>query len=106
MKLLTEEMKRKLPALRATETTPLLNKIFVFKFFTPWSCWTWYVVEGEEQDNGDWLFWGYVEGIESEWGYFSLKELEDITTGPGGLKVERDLHFEDVPARKLLEEKA
>ena len=41
----------------------------------------------------DILFYGLVEGFETEWGYFSLDELESVN-GPFGLKIERDLHFE------------
>jgi hypothetical protein len=101
MKLLTLEIIRKLPKLYATEDTPLHEKVFTCKFFTPWSSWTWYVTEGDRQEDGDWLFFGYVEGLEGEWGYFALSELESID-GPFSLKVERDLHFMNVPAAKVL----
>lgn len=101
MKLLTEELKKKIPPLYSTEEVPFKDKVFICKFFTPWSNWTWYCVEGEPAEGGDFLFYGFVEGLEKEWGYFTLKELESVT-GPGGLKIERDLHFENVPARKIL----
>jgi hypothetical protein len=101
MKLLTLEIIRKLPKLYATEDTPLHEKVFTCKFFTPWSSWTWYVTEGDQQEDGDWLFFGYVEGLEGEWGYFLLSELESLR-GFGGLRVERDRYFENVQAEKVL----
>ena len=38
------------------------------------------------------IFFGYVDGLDRELGYFSLDELESITR-PFGLGIERDLHF-------------
>jgi len=38
------------------------------------------------------MFFGYVCGFENELGYFQLEELESLV-GPGGLKIERDIHF-------------
>jgi len=61
------------------------------KYFTPDANWTWYATEFD----GDDTFFGYVDGLEGEWGYFSLKELKE-TRGPWGLKIERDLHFDGV----------
>jgi hypothetical protein len=61
------------------------------KFFTPWTGWTWYITEGEDQ-NGDYLMFGYTIGHDREWGYISLNELRSVT-GPFGLKIERDIHF-------------
>ena len=36
------------------------------------------VTEGSEEEDGDWLLFGYVIGLEEEWGYFSLSEIGDI----------------------------
>jgi hypothetical protein len=91
MKLLTKEIVSQLPALRTTENTPLSEKKAVCKFFTPDSSWTWYAVEGE-QEGDEFVFFGLVEGLEREWGYFYLSELESVR-GPMGLPIERDLHF-------------
>lgn len=71
------------------------------KFFTPWSNWTWYATEGEQQGE-DFIFFGYVIGHEREWGYFSLNELQSVT-GPFGLKIERDIHFSPKPKSKVPE---
>ena len=70
----------------------------IVKFFDPTGSWTWYATEGEQQENGDWLFFGLVRGFESELGYFSLNELihaKDGVRGLRGLPIERDLHFKN-----------
>jgi hypothetical protein len=93
MRLLTEELRAQLPKLYAQEKVQ--DKIVHVRFFTPDSSWTWYVIEGEEEE-GDVRFFGYVVGMESEWGYFLLSELESAR-GPRGLPIERDLHFRPAP---------
>ena len=98
MKMLTKAIIAKLPALYSTESVPLEQKVAVVKFFTPWSNWTWYAVEGEQWDD-DFRFFGRVDGQESEWGYFTLSELESVR-GKFGLKIERDLHFGPQPLPK------
>lgn len=67
------------------------------KFFTPWSDWTWYVLE---YDSGDKTAFGLVQGFEEELGYFSLDELESLR-GPGGLRVERDRYFTPTPLKEV-----
>lgn len=92
MKILTKAITSKIPKLYSTEKIDLKDKKIVCKLFTPWAGWTWYVVEGDLQPDGDWLFWGLVDGFEKEWGYFTLSDLLKLK-GPYGLRVERDLHF-------------
>ena len=94
MKLLTEQIKSKLPALGETENISCDDKEFVVKFFNPMGDWEWLVAEGEEQEDGDWMFFGLVSGFETEWGYFSLRELESVDVG-FGLGIERDICFGD-----------
>lgn len=96
MKLLTKANEAAIPALYSQEKNK--DPKAVVKFFTPWSNWTWYVLEGK-QENGDWLFFGYVVGQDKELGYFTLSELQSVT-GPFGLKIERDMYF----SPKLLSE--
>ena len=97
MKLLTEEIKKKLPPLYSQENNP--DPVCVFKMFTPDAQWTWYIVEGEEQEDGDWLLFGKVVSPivpEGELGYASLNELKTVR-GPLNLPVERDLHWNKKP---------
>ncbi len=42
--------------------------------------------------EADFLFFGYVRGLEAALGYFSLSELESLR-GLWGLPIERDLSF-------------
>ncbi|OQB45157.1 MAG: hypothetical protein BWY02_02599 [bacterium ADurb.Bin157] len=89
MKLLTEELKKQLPALYSQENEK--DPIVYAKFFTCWSSWCWYAYEFDGED----LFFGKVFSHmcpQGELGYFSLSELEAIQ-GPIGLRVERDIHF-------------
>ena len=98
MKLLTEEIRKRLPQLYETEGQE--DQIVQVKFFTPDSSWTWYLIEFDGED----LCYGLVDGLCKEFGYFSLKELESIT-GPLGLQIERDLYFEPTPVSKFLDVK-
>lgn len=93
MQLMTKEIEKNMPALYSTDNVPLEEKKVAAKFFTPDSNWTWYVFEGEKQDDGDWLFFGMVHGFVREMGSFALSELQALT-GPLGLKVERDRHID------------
>jgi hypothetical protein len=92
MKMLTKEITKRMPKLYATEKIGVKEKPIACKFFTPWTNWTWYVVEGEKQEDGDYLFWGLVEGQFTEFGYFTLSELTSVTHR-SGLKIERDMWF-------------
>lgn len=91
MKLLPDELRQRLPPLYSQEAEA--EPMIYAKFFMPSTGWTWYVTEGSEQE-GDFLFFGFVVGLESEFGYFLLSELEAVTTALG-LHVERDLSFHE-----------
>jgi len=94
MRLLTNEIRRRLPPLYTTEHEK--DAIAQVRFFSMWSNWVWYATEFDGED----LFFGLVEGFETEWGCFSLKELESVR-GPGGLRIERDLYFEPTPVSEI-----
>ncbi|MBI9018761.1 MAG: DUF2958 domain-containing protein [Phycisphaerae bacterium] len=106
MKLLTEEIKAKLPKLYAQDGKG--GKAIVHaKFFMPTGSWSWYVLEGDiiKNDDGseDALFFGLVDGFEKELGYFNLKELEAVK-GPLGLPIERDLHWQPKALEEIMPE--
>jgi len=94
MLLLTQELKEQLPPLYSNERVP--DPIAVCKFFTPDSSWTWFATEFDGND----LFFGLVVGLETELGYFSLSDLENVK-GPFGLPIERDLYFQPTPLSEL-----
>ena len=93
MKLLTQELERKLPSLGTESETAFV------KWFSPDSNWTWYVAE-YDPETGD--CFGLVDGLEKELGYFNLKEIQKVK-GRFGLSVERDRLFEPTPLLDLME---
>lgn len=93
MKLLTKEIRERLPKLYSQEKLGE-DAVAQVKFFSPWSNWTWYATEFDGEDT----FFGLVYGFERELGYFSLSELEGATVH--GMKaVERDMHWDPRPLR-------
>lgn len=67
------------------------DHIPVVKFFVPWGAATWIITDIER--DGDTMFGLCDLGMgEPELGHVLLSELESIS-GPGGLRIERDLHF-------------
>ncbi len=94
-----DEVKSTLPPLYSQENVK--DPVIQVKFFCPWNQWTWFATEGEQQGD-DFIFFGYVIGHEREWGYFSSNELQSVT-GPGGLKIERDIYFSPKPKSQVLE---
>jgi len=88
MMLLTQEIKKAIPALYAQDGKGKDAIVYV-KFFNPIGSWTWYATEYDPDTR---TFFGCVVGDFTELGYFSLDELESLEL-PGGLGIERDLHF-------------
>ena len=103
MKLLTETIKRRLPGLRATDGVSAADKVCHFKLFNPVGRGTWWICEGEEQEDGDWLLFGLADLGDPEFGYISLNELLEYR-GPLGLGIERDLHFPVGPMGEVVPE--
>lgn len=91
MKLLTQDILKKLPPLYSQENVE--DPMVWAKFFTPDSSWTWLATEYSPEER---LFFGFVIGDFPESGYFGLDELEDAT-GPMGLHIERDMYFRPKP---------
>jgi len=87
-KLIPNDLIFTIPDLYSTENQQ--DPICHIKLFTPDANWTWYITELSIEDR-DTCF-GYVVGLESELGYFSLSEIEAVR-GNLGLFVERDLGF-------------
>ena len=104
MQLLTEELRKKIPALYSQENEA--DPMVYIKYFDPVGSWTWYVTEGEER-NGDFLFFGLVIGFEAELGYFTLNELEtakDKVSGVRAMLIERDIYFMPCRLSKVKEQ--
>ncbi|MCP1839116.1 hypothetical protein ACVIHI_007970 [Bradyrhizobium sp. USDA 4524] len=65
----------------------------VVKLFSPWGAATWLLTELDPEDED--IAFGLCDlgmGF-PKLGNVSLREIEEVT-GPGGLRIERDIHFE------------
>jgi hypothetical protein len=89
-----------LPDLGETEDIPADEKVVQVKLFTPWSSWTWFIVEYDTLKD---LAFGFAfdatNPYGAEWGDISIQELRELR-GPFGLKVERDLWFDPKPFKE------
>ena len=88
MELIPKDLINKLNIPKLYETEEQTDPIAHIKLFL--DGWTWYITELSIDND---ICFGYVVSpFESELGYFSLKELENIK-GALGLGVERDISF-------------
>lgn len=97
-KLLTKAIEKTIPPLYSQEKVQ--DPIVRVKFFSPYSSWTWYATEGQRTEEGDYRFFGLVDGHEVEWGYFMLSELEKTQQRVFGYMlpaVERDCYCSPRP---------
>ena len=83
MKLLTQELRAKLPKLYAQEHSP--DPVVYVKFFLPFTHWHWYATEFDGEDT----FFGWVYGDYPELGYFTLSELVLVSGAKWKRPVER-----------------
>lgn len=95
MKLLTKEVIKQLPALYSQENVK--DPMIVCKFFYPDFGWTWFAIEFDGKDQ----FYGLVDGVEMELGYFSLTELLS-NRGKLGLPIERDRYFKPCKLSEIM----
>lgn len=99
MKLLTEKIKKSLEKYPiCSQDGKRENAFCSAKFFFPSGAWTWYITEANLQ-TGE-LFGVTINAQgEGEWGYNSLKEMEDLRVM--GLGIERDIAFEPAPLKDI-----
>ena len=92
MLLMTKELEEKLYQYPIGSQDELGEEAeVIIKYFNPCGAGTWLITEGEKQENGDWLLYGYMHIVEWEWGYVMLSELESVQL-PFGLGIERELY--------------
>ncbi len=90
-KLMTVELGKNIPALRANENAADPNAVLApAKLFSPYNGWRWYITEWDAETG---LCFGLVEGFETELGYFDLMELAETTVFGGIPAIERDLYW-------------
>ena len=89
MKLMTKEVEKKFEEYPfQSQDEKGKDAEIVVKYFNPFGAGTWLITEGEKNERGSWLFYGYCHIFEWEWGYVSLDELQDIGY------IERDLYLD------------
>lgn len=95
MKLFTKSIFKKLEKTPLYSTDDNKNAKAICKIFNPYGAGTWYVFEGEQQADGDWLLYGIADIQVKEFGYFSLKELESTRVRIFGesFPLERDRYY-------------
>ena len=89
MKLITTEIARQLEAspLYSHDGDDASEVKVIAKFFNAFGAGTWYVTEGDKQEDGDRIFFGLAMIQEAELGYFLLSDLQSLRG------IERDLHW-------------
>ena len=99
MSLLTQKMKEQI-----SSSYPLYSQdgkgkdaICIVKFF--FGCWTWYILEGNKENRDFMMFGIVINGMDNEYGYVSLSELEDINVH--GFKIELVLKFKEKPLKDI-----
>mgnify|MGYP002744515840 FL=1 len=98
MKLITKAVEKELAKYPLySQDGKVEDAVVVCKFFL--QGYTWYVLEAEKADNG-YEFFGIIVGQHTEYGYFTLSQLESVT-GQWGLRVERDRGFKPTKVKDL-----
>jgi len=92
--LLTAQLVAALPPLRSQRQ--IEEPVLQARFFHPVYQCDWYPIEFDPETL---TFWGLVNGVGLEFGYFSLPELEEMRCPAGILTPERDLRFTPRPLR-------
>lgn len=102
-KLLPNDLEKTIPMMNSEQCAISDKERRVpVKFFSPYSNWTWYVLEYDPETRE---FFGLVCGLEKEFGYFSFDELAGASRMGGKLPlIERDCHWD--PKTTLAEVKA
>ncbi|MBQ0074607.1 MAG: DUF2958 domain-containing protein [Prevotella sp.] len=91
MKLITKTIEKQIAKYPLYSQDGVKDKKVIVKFF--FGAYTWYVTEGQKQENGDYLFYGYTENqYGRELGYFTLSDLQSVKRW-GYPCVERDMYF-------------
>lgn len=95
-KLMTEELAKVLPAMYATEEER--DPAARVHYFSCTGGWDWYLVE-YDATTGE--AFGLVRGVETEWGCFSIREMEEVNRSHGFNVIERDVRFSPKPVSAL-----
>ena len=95
-KLVPREIAKGIPPLYAHDGVG--DAVAYVHLFCCYSGWDWYITE-LDGESGE--AFGLVKGLEVEWGYFSIPEMEGVNTSKGFEVIERDEHFSPVPVSRI-----
>lgn len=98
MKLITKKIENELAKYPLySQESKGNDAVAICKFFL--QGFTWYVLEAQKNGN-DYEFFGIVDGLDKEYGYFTLSQLQSLR-GRWGLTVERDMHFKPTKVSEI-----
>ena len=98
MKLITKKIENELAKYPLySQDSKGKEAVAICKFFL--QGFTWYVLEAQKNGN-DYEFFGIVDGLEKEYSYFSLSQLQSLR-GRWGLTVERDMYFKPTKVKDI-----
>lgn len=98
MKLITKKIENELAKYPLYSQDSKGNEaVAICKFFL--QGFTWYVLEAQKNGN-DYEFFGIVDGLDKEYGYFTLSQLQSLR-GRWGLTVERDMYFKPTKVKDI-----
>ena len=97
--LMPEELAATVPPLYAIEAEPIGRA----KLFSCFNGWAWLVTE-HDPESGE--AFGLVKGFEEEWGYFSIREMEEVNRSKGFNVIERDFYFDPKPVSEVRQKSA
>jgi hypothetical protein len=105
MNLLTKEIETKFSKSAAgADLIARRNGEILVKYFDPCGRYTFYVLEAEHGDDGDWMLYGYCVSPLGpdcdEYGYASLREIQGVRNRLG-LGIERDRNFKGTISQVL-----
>ncbi len=97
MKLMTEELEKEFQNYPLYSQEGMNGEAKVIaKYFNPIGVGTWLITEGQKDENGDWLMFGFChlgDDVMAEFGYIRLSDLQRVKL-PYGFSIKRDLHLE------------
>ena len=97
MELMTKELEAAFAKQGSTEEKPAEETVVVAHYFS--SSWDWYATEYDPDSR---IFFGLVRGFETEFGSFSLDELEENSCNIRPLGgIERDLYWTPTTLDKI-----
>jgi hypothetical protein len=98
MKLITKKIEKELAKYPLYSQDSKGNEaVAICKFFL--QGFTWYVLEAQK-NGSDYEFFGIVDGLDKEYGYFTLSQLQSLR-GRWGLTVERDMYFNPTQVKDI-----